>query len=277
MIYGRRIIKFENGQPVFSNEISNNKLVGEILLEKHPKDNICNICLDVFNQLTGDHVPPKCMGNKGRIHYVDFLNYLLAKPVLYKGFCQNGIKYETICESCNKIKLKAFDDEIKKLFITLKKVHNSKIILKLEIKPNKIIRGILGHFLSAKTTHQRSDLEELFAKAVNDVNSEIDNSIGFYVLPYFNKEIRVIRDLLINGGAALVNVLKISPLAFIVTNKRIFPQYPNWHNYFSLGLDTLTEVEFFSVDECLYDWPERYYPPFMPGLTCSESVIGVPE
>ena len=72
-----RIIKIENGKPVFSNEISDAKAVGEIKLQKDPVDNICNVCCNDDGDLTDDHVPPQCMGNVGLYHYVNLYNYMM--------------------------------------------------------------------------------------------------------------------------------------------------------------------------------------------------------
>ena len=45
---------------------------------------------------------------------------------------------------------------------------SNKLTLKVKLKPNKIMRGISGHFLSAKTSHIRTALEDIFSDAINN-------------------------------------------------------------------------------------------------------------
>ncbi|RJP64540.1 MAG: hypothetical protein C4539_14285 [Ignavibacteriales bacterium] len=277
MSYLTRIIKIENGKPIFSNEISDSHPIGEIKLQKYPSDNICNICLSE-KELTFDHVPPKCTGNEGLYHYVNLYNYMVNSSIEYKGISQDGIKYQTICKKCNNEILKQYDDEINILFNTFKTVKlSNKLILKLTIKPNKIIRGILGHFLSAKTSHIRTSMEDIFADAITYPSKPIDKSLGFYVVPYFYDQIRVIRDLLIDYNRVIVNCIKIYPLAFIVTQPKYFPNLPDWSCFFDVEPDLKYDVELFGMKECKLEWPERYFHPIYFGKNGVESIIGFPD
>ncbi len=276
MSYLTRIIKIENGKPVFSNEISDAQPVGEIRLQKYPVDNICNICLNK-SELTSDHVPPKCTGNEGLFHYVNLFNYMISKEIKYKGISKDGIKYQTICQRCNNEKLKIYDDEINRLYNTFKNASPSnKLTLRLTLKPNKIIRGILGHFLSAKTSHIRTALEDIFSKAINNPTIPINPNLGFYVVPYFHNQIRVVRDLLIDYGKVVINVMKIKPLAFIITQPKYFPQLPDWSCYFNVEQESEFDIELFGIKECELEWPERFFHPTLFGKNGVESIVGYP-
>lgn len=277
MSYLRRIIRIENGKPIYSNEISDAKVVGEILLKKTPDDNICNICLQ-SNKLTDDHVPPQCMGNNLLIHYINYFHYILTTDIQYKGISQNGIKYETICSTCNNEKLKIYDDELGKLFSLFQNATiSNKISIRLRIKPNKIIRGILGHFISAKTSHERTISEEIFADAINFPNNPISSKLGFYIAPYLSEQIRVIRDILIIRAKVSINAIKIKPLAFIVTYPKVKFNFTDWSQYFDCKLENEYEVELFSSKECASEFPERYFHPFAFGKNGAESIIGFPQ
>lgn len=277
MSYLRRIVRIENGKPIFSNDVSDAPAVGEILLQKTPVDNICNICLNPRN-LTEDHVPPQCMGNNLLTHYINYFNYLLTKDIQYKGISQNGIKYKTICDSCNNDKLKLYDDELNNLYSSFRNASiSNKISIRLRIKPNKIIRGILGHFLSAKTSHERTASEEIFADAIDNPNSPISAQLGFYIAPYLSDQIRIIRDMLINGAQVSINAIKIKPLAFIVTFPKVSLNFADWSRYFNCNLEDEYEVEFFGTQECELEYPERYFHPIIFGKNGAESIIGFPQ
>ena len=277
MNYLTRIIRIENGEPIFSNEISDAQPIGEIRLQKYPIDNICNICL-TKQELTNDHVPPKCTGNSGLYHYVNLLNFMISKQIMYKGVSQDGIKYKTICQKCNNEKLKEYDIEIDKLFYTIKTAKASdKLTLKLTLKPNKIIRGILGHFLSAKTSHIHTSSEDIFSEAINHPSKPINNNLGFYVVPYFHNQIRVIRDLIIDYGKVLVNCIKIYPLAFIITQPKYFPKLTDWNYFFDIAPDSERSIEIFGMKECQLEWPERFFHPTFFGKNGAESIIGFPD
>jgi len=279
MEYLARISNIENGKPVYSNEISDSKPVGEIRLQKLPVDNICNICCNYFKDgLSEDHVPPKCMGNVGLFHYVNLFNYMMLKEIKYHGISRNGIKYQTVCQKCNNEKLKIFDDAINALFSNFIETNiSNKISIRLRVKPNKIIRGIMGHFLSAKTSHTRTVTEDLFAEAVNQPERPINKDFGFYVAPYLQDQVRVIRDLLINGGSTVINAIKINPLAFIVTYPKVKLNFSNWDRYFDVAPDDEYELEFFGSTECNLEYPERYYHPTLFGKNGMESIVGFPQ
>ncbi len=277
MEYLARIIRIENGKPIFSNEISESHPVGEIKLQKDPVDNICNICCSDKGELTGDHVPPQCMGNKGLFHYVNLYKYMIMNEIKYHGICQNGIKYQTICEKCNNEKLKMYDDEINKMYSSFRKANiSNNLTVRLSLKPNKIIRGILGHFLAAKTSHTRTSFEDIFAEAINNPEIPVNPNLGFYVVPYFYNQTRVIRDLLVDYGKVVINVMKIQPLAFIVTLPKYFPKLPEWSRYFNVNTEAEFDLEFFGIKGCELEWPERYFHPTLFGKNGVESIVGFP-
>lgn len=277
---GRHIIGYnDNGKPVYSNENTTDPPIGEILLRKDPFDSICNICLNT-KILTVDHVPPKCTGNRGRFRYISFMNYMANPSASPLGLSQNGIKYQTICEECNTKRLKECDDELALLFRPFVENDSQPIVLgkPTQLRANLAIRGILGHFVAAKTSHLRSSLEELFAQSLLDQDKPIPSELGFYVLPYISSQIRILRDVLlfINEKQVVFNIVKVYPFAFIITSDRVFPNLPNWHQYFDVQKSEVVTITPFQTQPVNYDWPENVRP-IMFGKSGSESVIAFPE
>ena len=87
---------------------------------------------------------------------------------------------------------------------------------------------------------------------------------------------RVIRDLLIDYGNVVINVMKIKPFAFIVTQPKYFPKLPDWSCYFNVDPESEFEIELFGVKECELEWQERFFHPTLFGKNGVESIVGYP-
>ncbi|OGU68055.1 MAG: hypothetical protein A3C56_08015 [Ignavibacteria bacterium RIFCSPHIGHO2_02_FULL_56_12] len=275
--FGRKIIGYTpDGKQVYANDLSS-EAFGEILLQKDPADGICNICLKEFSALSEEHVPPKCTGNRGRYRFISYLNFMTDSSTKPLGFSQNGIKYRTVCTECNNITLKHCDDAISELFNPFLDDNISQEQFGVSYRPNLVIRGILGHFLSAKTSHVRSTTEDLFVRALQNMSDPIPEQLGFYVLPYTLPEIRIVRDLLlvVNSSPTLFNVMKVYPFAFIVTSERVFAPFPNWHEYFELNPDSYVRLEPLNSNPVRCGWPENSGAQVL-GLHAAQSVIAFP-
>jgi hypothetical protein len=70
-----------------------------IVLKKSPEDGICNLCLNKFDSLSEDHVPPRCTGNNGSGKYRSCFPQL--QLIIAEETYSDGITYKTICHECN--------------------------------------------------------------------------------------------------------------------------------------------------------------------------------
>lgn len=249
-----------------------------MIVQKENNDNICNICNCHYDKLSKDHVPPKCMGNVGAGLYWNYLQRNGNKSKTYS----DGIKFQTICQECNR-RLKVFDDSINGLYKTLKyKKVTSNQSLSVKIKPNSIIRGIFGHFLSAKSFHERSSFDEIFYNSVINKEQDIPPSLQFYVVYYESDEIRIFRDLIVSHPKSDykpigLNIMKIKPFAFLISESTFLNgTVMNWTKYFSEAYNKKIEVEINTHIECPNYWPEndnafaRLF-----GKVAFESIIGI--
>ena len=249
-----------------------------MIIQKENSDNICNICNCHFDKLSKYHVPPKCMGNVGEGNYWNYLQRNGNEINVYS----DGIKFQTICEECNR-KLKTFDDAISTLYKNMK---YKKVIgnqnLTLKIKPNAIIRGIFGHFLSAKSFHQRSALDEIFYNSVINKENIISSSLQFYVVYYESDEIRIFRDLIVahpnsHYKPVVLNIMKIKPFAFLIADSSFLNDtVMNWTKYYSEAYNKKIDVEINTHIGCPNYWPEndRVFAR-LHGKAACESIIGV--
>lgn len=249
-----------------------------MIVQKENNDNICNICNLYYDKLSQDHVPPKCMGNFGDGLY---WNYLQRNGHEIKTY-SDGLKFQTICKSCNR-KLKVFDDSISSLYKTLKfkKVAgNQKFSIK--IKPNAIIRGIFGHLLAAKSYHERSTFDDIFCNSIINKEQSITPSLQFYIVYYESDEIRIFRDLIVSHSnlgynPIALNIMKIKPFAFFIADSIFLNDtVMNWTKYFSEAYNKKIDVEINTHISCPNYWPEndntfaRLF-----GKVACESIIGI--
>ena len=206
-----------------------------ITLGKNPDDRICNLCLNPVNLLSEDHVPPRCTGNNGEGIYSNCFTNL---PILTipTSIYSEGISYRTICHGCNNLLGSRYDKAISKLYGTVR--HSSKKLnIELKIRPNAIMRGTMGHFIAAKTTHKMSVADEIFRQCTNQPEYEIPDTIHFYVIFNPLKEIRIIRDIMMMAGtntdnASILNIIKIDPIAMIISDKPFFGSFfMDWNCY----------------------------------------------
>ena len=249
-----------------------------MIIQKENIDNICNICSCPYDKLSQDHVPPKCMGNFGDGTY---WNYLQRNGNQRNSY-SDGIKFKTICKECYR-KLKVFDDAISVLYKTMKfkkVIGNQKLTIK--IKPNAIIRGIFGHFLSAKSFHERSSFDEIFYNSVISKEQFIPPSLQFYVVYYESDEIRIFRDLIVSHPNShykpvALNIMKIKPFAFLIAESPFLNDtVMNWTKYFTEAYNKKIDVEINTHIGCPNYWPENDQDfARLHGKAACESIIGL--
>lgn len=122
---------------------------------KRNKRDRCNICGEMSN-LTWDHVPPKSCYNSGLIKYNQLFQGIPNEK--YEGMFQSGIRFRSLCESCNNSLLGAnYDIEFLQLTSKVSELMQSSIILpetlSYHCNINKIARAVCGHMLAAENEY----------------------------------------------------------------------------------------------------------------------------
>lgn len=263
---GKRIISIdENGIPKFSNTLSEGKWVGEIALEKENGSKVCNLCRETVDVLTDDHVPPQCMGNTGKFHYVNYFNFMTKNKIDYFGIAQGGIKFKTTCAKCNNEILRPFDVEIGNFVrsILLQK-QSGKKIFEVTCRPYLIIKGLIGHFLTASLANTPSQIEEDMS-AYFWHNKPFKNDVSIYVLPYLDENLlSVLRDVMwaeVSNpeNTALISSLKCHPIAFLLYQGARLINQESWNEF--LYSDDEHSINF-DLTKALDKWnPEAFVPP----------------
>lgn len=192
----------------------------EIVYKK--ENNQCNICRRTFDKLTADHVPPKCMGNTGRILYTNYFNARITRSNVKKGLFQNGLKVESICEKCNNEVLKICDDEIKKLVDSiLSAIQRKQYSVELMLRLDLVVKGIIGHLLAMNIGDKYSYYDNELHKIFTDSKTST-HGYHFYILPYFHEtKMSVIKEtipyIVNDEDQRMISTIKCYPLMVIIS------------------------------------------------------------
>ena len=239
----------------------------------------CNICGE-YCKLTFDHVPPKgCVGIQHS--NVALLTTALACNGLNKYNArqfQDGLKFKSLCEKCNNELLGLeYDPFLKELFAKVSNYTN--LIIKhnvslpkticIEIKPQRVIRSVVGHLLAAQIRNdmtiplKNAPYLDACRQYFLNSNASIPKELNVYYWLY-PSDIQVII-----LGSGLINIkrqetfigefIKFYPLAFWVV----------WNQpEININLQSLTKNKELLIDDLLsvtistrnlprVDWPEQ--------------------
>jgi hypothetical protein len=138
------------------------------VITKGSRVGVCNIC-GVYGPLTDDHVPPKGASRLTQVEMMHIVDMLRAERPRYgTRFSQNGVKYRTLCATCNNRRLgHHYDPSLVALSRDVRRYLESTLSLPaetlFETKPNRLARSVVGHLLAQGVGEHRSGqiMEEL--------------------------------------------------------------------------------------------------------------------
>jgi len=224
----------------------------EIISTKGPAHGICNIC-GVTDKLTEDHTPPKGSIKITQVelfHILKYLNNINEKPIEKGRYLQNGVKYRTICKTCNNNYLGGQYDPAFILFVNtiglfLKTNIALPKVVPIEIEPQKIMRSLIGH-LSAQGVNRFNKGPDTIPIRDYFLNSTLSlpDSIHIYYWLYPYKSHVMARDFSYldtrDGNSCVMWFLKFFPIAFLIT----FDKPSEW----DFGLSELSRWRYQEVD-----------------------------
>ena len=192
----------------------------------------CNICLKQVEKLSQDHIPPKCCGNYKKVKFRKV--YFDENNKIKEFISQNGMKFQTICSSCNNELGSKYDKKIQEFMeYVISKISNGEWSFKYNCEDLKfLLKGIIGHII-ATTSFEKSS-NSLFDQALRNyyLYDEIPEKyeLFLYIYPYqeiiftaknlypikiFNK--KYAKDI----PESMVTILYFFPFAFIFTEKGV--------------------------------------------------------
>jgi len=252
---------------------------------KRDKVGICNICGNVTN-LSWDHVPPKGSIICTDVQILSITNNFLEIPNPPREYSQNGMKFRTICANCNNtIGLKfdvVFNNFILKLINLISENIGKEMFLNINVNLEFLIKSIFAHMLAAKGEVENTVPDIKMKECLLDIKEIRDINIHYWFYPYAINQ--VIRDILIHkirdGKNALVSILKLYPIAFLVTDSDMFlGEMPRLNDFLKLEGDKETTIKFDLSRLYDYKWPIIVDEDtlIMAGQSIASSVMAVPK
>jgi len=233
---------------------------------KRNKIDKCNICLKT-TELTWDHVPPQGCLNFNKVEITSFFNKLAGHGIYEKTMVsQNGLKYRTICKTCNSLLGAKYDEELNNLVKTLTLFVNSDLLIpqrtSLNVKPLPIIKSVIGHILAAKKELDAAKFDTTYREFVLDEKSPIPDNLNlfYWIYPYENTII--MRDFVMpikrDGdlkNTAFFQLLKFFPLAFLLTEVENYQGLSSLTTNKSITMESKIDIPFnFNIQHDQF-WP----------------------
>lgn len=184
-----------------------------------------------------------------------------------KIISQNGVKYRTICGTCNSKLGHDYDESLNTLNSTVSAYLQSSLHLPaytyIKVKSARLIRSIIGHLLAAKLEIDESVFDvEARNFLMNDTASLPPNiHIHYWIYPY--ETTVIMRDFAIPAKRGdyssflFGHVIKYFPLAFLISDKESYQSLPSLSDYRGYALDDEMELRIDLKRVEAYDWPEK--------------------
>lgn len=193
---------------------------------KRNKSDYCNICGEL-RDLTWDHVPPQGITH-GEAVIVNTVFKGMPEPNSHMKRYQNGIKYRSICGSCNNDILGVYDKEYKQFTADIENnlpmlINDGEISISIQV--NKVCRAMIGHLLAARSTYESSVIaDKLMREYVLD-SERVLSKLNLYMWAYPYESIIIARDFTVAGNyrgthpKGFVSGIVLSyPLAYMVSD-----------------------------------------------------------
>lgn len=170
----------------------------------------CNICGRIC-KLTWDHVPPKNSFNRYPIKYNPLLEITKQDEVIKQSTSQKGIRFRTICDSCNNDLLgKHYDPVMHEMSEFVKRYMTTEIEipsdLTIEIRINRLCRAVCGHLLAALVTYDDVNLiDKSLREYVLDPNRLPPKGMQLLAWPYPYGSIVISRNFVVKARSELVH------------------------------------------------------------------------
>lgn len=236
---------------------------GSLAKTKPPAGSRCNICSS-DTPLSWDHVPPKGTGNRTKVAMTPLVAAMCGTPAAIRE-SQNGMKYRTICRSCNSLLGSEYDPSIISFSRTIDRYIKTSIVLPdpphCSIRVQRLMKGVLGHLLAAQVdcpsfALSTSELHDY----VLDPFEPLPESISlFFWIHDFRGSVAIldmIKCSLRDRSLHRLHVLKYFPVGFLATPSRSYGGLPSLSCYRNAGCDEEVRVPVPFGAFRPPDWPE---------------------
>ncbi len=233
---------------------------------KRGKKDICNICKSKA-LLTWDHVPPQGGIDLTPVEQVTILQRLTASEDYQEHvISQNGVKFRTICKNCNEKLGWQYDfvlnDFARGVGTFLHTTLHLPEIVQYETKPNRLIRAICGHLLSAKREFENTKTDQILRNFIFDETAGFPNGLKilYWVYPY--PYVVIIRDVVMPAvrrnfeRLGFFSILKYFPIGYILCDLDGYEGLNDLSFYFTSNPEELVSIPIPLNQVRHLEWPE---------------------
>ena len=177
---------------------------------------------------------------------------------------QNGLKYRTICGSCNSLLGIEYDPTITEFVAAVTRCVTAGIELprsiEVGIDVQRLMKGVVGHLLAAEVDHQSSFFRPWASDYVLTAAAPLPEPINVFFWLHDGPEYLAVTDLikcsLRHGSIHHLHALKFPPLGFLITPSRMYDGLPSLSRYRTARPDQRVPVPVPLRVRRPADWPE---------------------
>jgi hypothetical protein len=225
----------------------------------------CNIC-ELVKPLTEDHVPPKCCLEELRLQLEPFEHRLRAAPPALP-LSQNGVRYKTLCGSCNSMLGLKWDPTLARLLKDVRQWLRSPLLLgdrwSVGTSAEAIVRCLFGHLLAATTDDAQTKTDALMREYLNGKRERPAAQTNVFYWLHNHDSVGVIRGIgmpavrgRLNGPTGIFSIVKIPPMEFLVADLDEYEQLPRLAPA-KTNCGELQSLRFWRSLHRQANWPER--------------------
>jgi len=173
-------------------------------------------------------VPPKGSIELSAVDIENLFQLLTGKPRNAKSLIsQNGLKYRTICQTCNSTIGIKYDPYInhfsQSVGIYVKSILRFPSTINIKCKPMAIAKGILAHLLAAKANDDKCIFDNYIRQIIFDDDVSVPEDIYIYYWLYPYDQTIILRDFVkVNlnnpNDLSFSNLIKYFPIAYMITD-----------------------------------------------------------
>lgn len=228
----------------------------------------CNIC-QAHGPLSWDHVPPQGCIIVQEVE-VDRLYGVFKLPHSRPKFSQNGLKYRTLCGSCNSRLGADYDPVLKDLANHIVRVLTSRLvlpsILNIPTQPTALARAILGHLLAARLGPEDQGFDSSMRSILLDEAAPIPSHLNVFCWVHPFDHHVVLRNVVMPArrgnfsDLGQFSILKFFPVGFLVSDRGSYEGLESLTSWRSLSCSETARVVLNTKDIRGPFWPEQTDP-----------------
>ena len=177
---------------------------------------------------------------------------------------QNGLKFRTICGSCNSLLGVEYDPTVTEFVTAVSRCLTARIELppsiEVGIKVQRLMKGVVGHLLAAEVDHRSSFFLPWASDYVLNPATPLPEPINIFFWLHDGPGYLAVTDLikysLRRGSTHILHALKFPPLGFLITPSRMYDGLPSLSRYRTAHPDEKVPVRVAPAARRPADWPE---------------------